>query len=178
MNAPLEIERKYLIKIPNIASLTAKVGTRVFSITQTYLTAPAGLSRRVRKKCEGARTAYILTEKERVSALTAIEREREITEDEYKAYLADADPAATPIEKTRYAIPHGHHTLEIDVYPFWESAAILEIELSSEEEAVVLPSFLSVVCEVTGDGRFKNAALAKNAAKRQELPHLVAPELF
>lgn len=178
MNAPLEIERKYLITMPSIASLVQKEGTRVFSITQIYLKSPVGMSRRVRKKCEGARTVYIMTEKERVSPLTAIEREREITEAEYCALLSESDPAATPIEKTRYAIPHGRHTLEIDVYPFWDRAAILEIELASEEEEVDIPTYLSVACEVTGDGRFKNAALAKNPDERGALPHLLAPDLF
>lgn len=178
MDTPLEIERKYLIRMPNTAALSAMEGARVYAITQTYLTAPAGLTRRVRKRVENGRTTYILTEKERVSHLSAIERERALCEAEYEAALADADPAATPIEKIRYAIPYGMHTLEIDVYPFWQTAAILEIELSSEEESVEIPAFLSVVCELTRDRRFKNAALAKNGANRMDLPHLVAPSVF
>ena len=176
MHAPLEIERKYLIKMPNTASLAAMEGARIFAITQTYLCAPTGLSRRVRKKTEGEKTTYVLTEKERVSPMTAIERERELTPEEYALSLVDALPTATPIEKVRYAIPYARHTLAIDVYPFWETAAILEIELSSEDEEITLPPFLSVVCEVTDDGRFKNAALAQNAAKRALLPHLIAPK--
>ena len=172
MHAPLEIERKYLIEMPNTEALAAMDGARVFAITQTYLTAPKGISRRVREKREGARTVYILTEKERVSALSAVEREREITAKEYERALADAAPDATPIEKTRYAVPFGRHTLEIDIYPFWADCAILEIELSSEEEEITLPPFLSVICEVTADGRFKNASLARNIEKRGDLPRL------
>lgn len=178
MGAPLEIERKYLIRMPNTAALAAMERAHVYAITQTYLTAPAGLTRRVRKRVGEGQTAYILTEKERVNHLTAIERERNLTAAEYEAALADADPAAIPIEKTRYAIPYGAHVLEIDVYPFWQTAAILEIELSSEDECVEIPSFLSVVCEVTRDRRFKNAALAKNEVNRADLPRLVAPSAF
>ena len=178
MQPPLEIERKYLIRMPDTAALAAMPGARVFAITQTYLVAPRGLSRRVRSRKEGEKTTYILTEKERLSSLTAVEREREITEEEYKALLADCDPAATPIEKVRYAIPYGRYTLEIDLFPFWESAAILEIELSSEEENPPLPPFLSVAAEVTHDGRFKNAAMARNTAERALLPHLISPFLF
>jgi hypothetical protein len=82
MKAPLEIERKYLIHMPNVAALEDMQGVRVFHITQTYLCAPAGITRRVRRRTEGDKTVYILTEKERVSSLTAVERERELTEAE------------------------------------------------------------------------------------------------
>ena len=178
MQPPLEIERKYLIRMPAAAALAAIQDARIFAITQPYLTAPKGLSRRVRRRAEGAKTTYILTEKERLSHLSAVEREREITEAEYQALLADADPAATPIEKVRYAIPYENYTLEIDIFPFWESAALLEIELTSEDENPSLPPFLSVVAEVTHDGRFKNAAMARNAAQRALLPHLISPFEF
>lgn len=178
MGAPLEIERKYLIRMPNRDALAAMPGARVFAITQTYLSAPKGISRRVRRRTEGGETVYILTEKQRVNSLTAVEQERRIGADEYASALTDEDPAATPIEKIRYAIPYGNHTLEIDIYPFWEEAAILEIELSREDEEPPLPPFLSVVCEVSCDGRFKNAALARNTAERAVLPHLVCPFVF
>ncbi len=178
MGAPLEIERKYLIRMPDTAALSEMPDARVFAITQTYLLAPKGISRRVRKRTEGDKTVCILTEKRRISALTAIEEEREISSAEYASATADADPAATPIEKVRYAVPHGKYTLEIDIYPFWDDAAILEIELSSEDEEPPIPPFLSVLCEVTKDGRFKNAALARNIAERAILPHLVCPSVF
>ena len=177
MKAPLEIERKYLIHMPNVAALEDMQGVRVFHITQTYLCAPAGITRRVRRRTEGDKTVYILTEKERVSSLTAVERERELTEAEYEAALATARPDATPIEKTRYAIPYGNYTVEIDVYPFWSDAAILEIELGSEEECVELPPYVALIAEVTADARFKNAALAKSADTRGDLPRLLAPDM-
>lgn len=178
MGAPLEIERKYLIRMPDAAMLAAMPSTRAFAMTQTYLLAPRGISRRVRKRVEGENTVYILTEKQRISDLTAIEEEREISASEYGLLLSDADPAATPIEKIRYAVPYGEYTLEIDIYPFWSDTAILEIELSSEDEEPPVPPFLSVLCEVTNDSRFKNAALARNGADRTLLPRLVCPLLF
>ena len=50
---------------------------------------------------------------------------------------------------------------EIDVYPFWTDRAIMEIELDSEEREVMLPPFIEVIKEVTGDGRYTNAAIAR-----------------
>ena len=50
---------------------------------------------------------------------------------------------------------------EIDVYPFWTDRAIMEIELDSEEREVMLPPSIEVIKEVTGDGRYTNAAIAR-----------------
>jgi CYTH domain-containing protein len=74
--------------------------------------------------------------------------------------LGEADALRQPIEKRRYMIPFGAHLLEIDLYPFWERTAVLEIELSSEEDAVELPDFLTVLREVSAEKAFKNRALA------------------
>ena len=161
-NTPLEIERKFLIHMPDIDALSALPGTRIRHITQTYLLSPAGITLRVRKIREDGQTRYIRTEKRRLSDLTAEEMEEELDEDGYRAALRVADPERLPIRKTRYAIPYEGHILEIDIYAFWQDRATLEIELSSEEEAYSLPPYLSVVKEVTADRRYKNAQLARN----------------
>ena len=110
-----EIERKFLIAYPDAEALKRIVGCRVKHFVQTYLSAPDGESRRVRKVREGENVSYIYTRKRRVSDLRYIEEESELTEAEYQHLLADADPDARPILKTRYAIPYKGHTLEIDL---------------------------------------------------------------
>lgn len=162
---PLEIERKFLIRMPDSATLLAQPGCRVIELVQTYLTAPPGVTARVRQCREGTRLTWWRTEKRRLSDQTAIENEREIDEAAYHAALATADPTRRPIEKRRYAIPYMGHTLEIDVYPFWEDCAILEVELQAEGEAFAWPPYLSRVREVTADRRYKNAQLAKHLLK-------------
>ncbi|MBQ3483587.1 MAG: hypothetical protein IJA78_05365 [Clostridia bacterium] len=157
----LEIERKYLIAYPDVAQLCAIEGCRVRHMVQTYLTAPKGETRRVRRIEEQGSVCYIETVKHRVSALTAIEDERALTAADYERALALADPARRPIEKTRYAFPYAGHTVEVDVYPFWQDRAIAEVELADEREAVVLPPFLRVIREVTDDVRYKNVRLAR-----------------
>ena len=71
-----------------------------------------------------------------------------------------ADPAKRPIRKTRYCLSSGNQYFEIDIYPFWQDKAILEIELSSEQMSVKIPEFLQVLREVTGEKAYQNAALA------------------
>ena len=166
---PLEIERKFLIRMPNVSLLATAEGGRVLMITQTYLNAREGVAARVRLVREGDSVRYIRTEKQRVSARTAIENEWALSEEEYLAALAEVDKTRKPIEKTRYAIPYADHTLEIDIYPFWRDRAILEVELKDEDEEFLLPPYIKVIAEVTDDKRYKNVQLAK-AVPQDVLP--------
>ena len=96
-----------------------------------------------------------------VTDITREEIEREISEEEYLALLKEADPARHPIRKTRWCLPYEGHTLEIDLYPFWEKQAVLECELESEDEAFAVPPELSILREVTGDPQYLNSSLAR-----------------
>jgi CYTH domain-containing protein len=161
-NTPIETEVKYLIRMPDVNILLAQKGIAVKSIVQTYLLSPDNSTRRVRKIETEDKTTFIFTEKIRISSLSAFEDERELTKEEYDKLLLEADSDRTPIEKTRYAFPFDNHFIEIDVYPFWSDRAILEIELSTEGEKYSMPSFISVIKNVSNDSRYKNARLAKS----------------
>jgi adenylate cyclase len=64
------------------------------------------------------------------------------------------------IEKTRYLIPAGKHTFEVDVFHGKnEGLVIAEIELSSEDESFERPAWLGE--EVTGNPAYYNANLIK-----------------
>lgn len=159
--ANLEIERKWLIARPDPALLAAQPGAAASHIVQTYLTAPDGVSRRVRARTTGGITAYTRTTKRRIDAMTADEDEAIISADEYAALLREADPACRPIEKTRWRIPCGGRLLEIDLYPFWKKQAVLEIELPAPDAPIELPGWLTVLCEVTGDRAYSNHSLSR-----------------
>jgi adenylate cyclase len=65
------------------------------------------------------------------------------------------------IEKTRYRLPAGGQTAELDVYAgSLEGLRVVEVEFSSREEAeaFVAPPWFGD--ELTGDPRWSNAALA------------------
>lgn len=156
---PIEIERKFLIKMP--AQNILQTHGKSKSITQTYLTPIANETARVRKIIEGEAVSYVKTVKRRISDLSHFEDEHEISYKEYTNELKNRDTTKKAIEKTRYYINFADHVLEIDVYPFWTDRAILEIELASEDEAFEIPEYIKVIKEVTGDGRYKNTNLAK-----------------
>ena len=158
----LEIERKYLIRYPDVALLKRQSGCEVWEIVQTYLVdGPEKQTRRVRRIDSDGRTRLFRTFKKHVSALSSVEDEAEITPDEYQSLLQEADRTRMPVRKTRCRVPHGGHTVEIDIYPFWQDRAIMEIELKSEDEAAEIPEYIRVIREVTGEKAYKNRQLAK-----------------
>ena len=158
---PLEIERKYIIKMPALDLLAATEGGTHSRITQTYLSSPSGITHRVRRREYDDRIDYTETKKVRIDRISVYEDERELSAEEYDALLASADPARTPIIKERYTIPAGGLTVEIDVYPQWTRTAIMEIELPSRETEPPIPPFLTVIREVTGVREYSNAAMSK-----------------
>ena len=158
---PLEIERKFLIRYPDLA-LLGRICTKKISITQTYLISEKNHSRRIRKQeCDG-RTMYWYNEKEKITNVTRIEREREISEIEYAELLNEAIPNALTICKTRYYIPSGRHCFEVDIFPEWSDRAFAEVELEDEKQEYEIPDCLSIIKEVTDDGRYTNRSLALN----------------
>lgn len=161
-DCPIEIERKYLIAYPDTGLLRRMNGVRIWDITQTYLTSDAGVTARVRRIAEEDTVRFVYTAKRRISDLSAFEEERDLTYAEYETCLLRADPDRTPVRKTRYKIPCGEFVWEIDVYPFWSDRAILEIELPEEETEAPIPPFVTVLRDVSGDKRYKNASLAKD----------------
>ena len=158
---PFEIERKFLIEHPDIEKLEKLPNCQRVEIIQTYLTAPEGEESRVRQRGADGNYIYIQTTKKKVTDVKRVEVERRLTKDEYLRLLMDADPDCRPIRKTRYCLTYDNQYFEIDVYPFWDSQAIVEIELNDENEEIRFPAELKVIREVTEDDGFKNASLAR-----------------
>lgn len=157
---PLEIERKFLIHMPAVETLRA-LGGVPHDITQTYLSnGPAGENRRVRRSQSGERVIYTYTQKKRLTDRTCIEEEHELLEDAYTALLQDARAESATLTKTRWKIPFDGHVVEVDIYPFWQEFAVLEVELTSEDETFRIPEEIAIFREVTGERLYKNTALA------------------
>ena len=163
---PFEIERKYLILYPDIKKLRKLPNCTEVDITQTYLKSIDGTERRVRARGIDGDYLYYLTEKKKISGIKRIETERKLTQDEYLQLLMDADTKLHPIHKKRFCLSENNQYFEIDIYPEWDKQAIMEIELSSEDQEVKLPSFIQIVKEVTEDDSYKNVNMAKEMPKQ------------
>ena len=158
--APLEIERKFLIKYPPLQMLQHIPNCCCVHISQVYLDIPDA-NVRLRKRTVDGICSYIRTEKSKISALTRLETECDITEIEYNELLQYRHPEMAVIDKKRYCLMYKGKYLEIDVFHFWSDKAYVEAELIAEDEQVELPPFLEVIKEVSQDRRYTNKALAQ-----------------
>ena len=158
---PLEIERKFLIEYPDVAQLEFNPNCQRIEIIQTYLRSDSDEEVRVRQRGMDGHYIYFQTTKRKISALKRIEVEKRLSKEEYLTLLMEADTTKRQIRKTRYCLTYEGQYFEIDVYPFWQDKAILEIELADGEQTVRFPSWIRVIKEVTEDENYKNASLAQ-----------------
>ena len=155
----VEIERKFLIEYPDTAFLEKLPNCRKIDISQTYVTDKNGENSRVRRRGEGKDAIYIETVKKHVTDTKRVEVERRITEEEYERAIKDA-ASRRRVEKTRYCIMENGKYFELDIFPFWNDRAILEIELKSEDESFDIPSYVKVIREVTEEKEYRNSSFA------------------
>lgn len=142
-----EIERKFLVR--DLSVVDGLTGRRM---VQGYIgTAPA--TTRVRIAGDDA----YLTVKGPLVGITCGEWE-------YPVPLGDAEemlalPGVRTVEKTRYEIPVGERTFEVDVFHGRHAGLVLaEVELPDEHAAVVIPDWVGD--EVSGRREYTNVYLA------------------
>lgn len=158
---PYEIERKFLIEMPDIEYLESLPNCEKVKIVQTYLNSSDDEEIRIRQRGNNGSYTYSKTRKINVDSMKRIEIETRLTQEEYINELLNADPTRGQIIKERYCLCYKNQYFEIDIYPFWDDKAIAEIELISEEQKIDIPAFLNVIDEVTDDINFKNSEIAK-----------------
>ena len=146
---PLEIERKFLV-VGDYKSLSASHSR----IMQGYICSGRGRTVRVRLRDD---KGYLTIKGPSLNGgLSRYEFEKEITKDEALSLMRLCEPGI--IDKTRWLVPVGSHTYEVDEF-YGDNAGLVmaEVELSGEDEPYEKPSFIAQ--EVTGDRRFYNSSL-------------------
>ena len=149
----MEIERKYLLRNNDWRSLGDPV-----SYVQGYLVANGELTVRIRI----AGTKGFVTIKGNSYGFARKEFEYQIPMDEALELLKMC--TLPLIEKYRTRILYNDKIWEVDEFEGENKGLIIaEIELNSEDEAFLIPSWIGQ--EVTGDIRYFNSHLAKNPFK-------------
>ena len=157
----IEIERKYLIKMPDLGTLRMQPGYSSSSIEQMYIFDSGNSSRdRIRKRVFEDHVEYWKTHKENINGISKIEIENEITEEEYATLSECKIDNSRIIRKVRHCFVYKNQLLELDIYEFWTDCATVEAELESEDQEVELPGFIEVIKDVTTDESYSNFALA------------------
>lgn len=150
-----EIERKFLVcgEFRNQATSSSR-------ISQGYIAKSDELTLRVRTRDE---QGYITIKgRSDKAGIARNEWEWEIPIAEARELLKYSNGT---IEKSRYLVPVGKHTFEVDCfYGDNEGLVVAEVELSSPDEEFERPEWLGR--EVTGQRRYYNSQLLKNPFKR------------
>lgn len=156
---PIEIEDKYLLKSFDLQSLT--VPHEEIKITQTYLKSKEpDVSERIRKRVWRDGVSYIHTTKRACKDGGRYEVERFISHHEYRTMLLRADNNRKPIHKTRYCFLWNSQYFEVDVFLNVNNLILMEREKTSVSEATIIPPFIEVIKNVTGDSTYSNSELA------------------
>jgi CYTH domain-containing protein len=146
-----EIERKFLVK-----GEFKHLAIKNIRIIQTYLSIDRDKTVRVRIADDKA----FLTIKGRPkpNSISRNEWEIPVPVSDAREMMKICMPGK--IDKTRYLVPSGRHTFEVDVFHDKnEGLIIAEIELSSESENFEKPEWLGE--EVTGKPEYYNANLIR-----------------
>jgi adenylate cyclase len=146
-----EIERKFLVK-GNYKHLTAKKN----KIIQAYLSVDP--ERTVRIRISSGKACLTIKGKGRENSFTRTEWEVPVRLSDAREIMKICLPGQ--ISKTRYYIPWGKHTIEVDEFHEGNKGLVLaEVELSSEDEEFIKPEWLGE--EVTGRHEYYNVNLIK-----------------
>jgi CYTH domain-containing protein len=91
-----------------------------------------------------------------------IETEEAITAEEYATMLQFKSPKHRVIRKKRTCFMYNAQYFEVDTFESPEDIGqLLEIELTSENDAVTIPDFIQVIDDVTDSKSYYNSSLAK-----------------
>ena len=159
---PKEVERKFLIKRPTEEEIEKLGYVSKTNIIQTYLKSNEKVERRIRQrgtKKDGY--SFYYCEKTEVGPGERIEKEEKISQTEYITYLAESDTSLHQISKIRYCFIYNKRYFEMDLYPFSDEYAIVEVELNDINEKIDFPP-LTFVKEVTNDTSYLNYSLAES----------------
>jgi adenylate cyclase len=147
----IEIERKFLVN-----GEFRKFAVRNIEITQAYLSIDPDKTIRLRIADDNAYVTIKSRSKE--GSINRNEWEFPINLTDAKEIMQVCLPGK--IIKTRYLIPSGGHTFEVDVFhDLNEGLIVAEIELNSEDEKFDKPDWLGA--EVTGNPEYFNTNLIK-----------------
>ena len=144
-----EIERKFLVTATTYHSLyTSKA-----RLQQGYLSRVP--ERTVRIRVTATKAWITIKGKSDTAGLARLEWEYEIPKTEGETLL-QLCPSPVVV-KTRYRVPHGALTLEIDEFEAPKKMTLAEVELPETSTPFTPPSWFGK--EVTGDPRYYNANL-------------------
>lgn len=157
----VEIERKYIIKMPDVLLLSGQNEYTKSEILQIYLPSQNGETHRIRYRKYQDREEYTETRKIRIDEMSSEEIEGPISPERFSELSANIREGSRPLKKVRHTFMYLENVFEIDIYPEWKNSAIMETELADRNQLVEIPSFIEILMEVTGNISYSNSAMSR-----------------
>lgn len=159
-------QKKLLIEKPTqevINQFMESIKTTKISIVQNYLhTFDAKVERKIVQRSLNGEYSYYFVEMRDNNNLSRSIKRRIIGPREYKENMHNSNAHLHQIVKDRYCFIYNGIAYRMDLYPFDDKKAMLEVMVSSEGyENVKVPEFIKVIRDVTEDLRYRNYAIAQ-----------------
>lgn len=155
-----ETKKKYLIKYPDISMLEQMENVEKVEVNQTYL--KCSDDEKIQIRMRGSKDNYIYYQtRVRIQNGQLLQVEKRLTQEEYEEKLKNADPTRKQLHRTRYCFTEQNQYIEIDIYPFWDDKAILNVDSCYESDKVQLPDFVEAIEDITGNKEYLNSELSK-----------------
>ncbi|MBU52579.1 MAG: AAA family ATPase [Deltaproteobacteria bacterium] len=164
---PKKIERKFLLKRTPRSS-EFPIHFKTFTIEQTYLLSQDNNQIRLRRRGANGAFTYTRTIRQPMRDGEHVELKRQIAGREYLGLLDQADPTKAVIRKSRRCFLWNNQYYELDTFiEPQEGLCILNVEYKQFSETL-LPDFLEIEREVTGDENYMSYTIATKAGQSEE----------
>ena len=162
--APVEKYSKYLIEINDdvLKHFEKEANYTSSHIIQHYLISTNGNERRIRERIKGEDVLYTYSEASYLSTNERIKVDRVLTRRQYSDYQREIDKNLNVTDKMRYSFINGGIFYKIDVFDFDKSKGLLSIDDSHGGREVIIPEYINIIKDVSGDEKYKNYFLAKS----------------
>ena len=159
---PIQIQRKFIID--DIALDDLEDNKLVKLDIEQYVINSGTIEYTFRKTTKDNETTYtLLTKIDTDIDNERVRTSRKITEEEYYQNLSEEEK---PIRKTRYCFEYQNNYFRLDI--FEQGLILLEIEPTTKEEKIALPSFLTIKEEVTNNKDYRNSSLYERLNFKQK----------
>ncbi|CCH28496.1 hypothetical protein ABZ816_29360 [Actinosynnema sp. NPDC047251] len=158
----VEIERKFLLGAePDWSALAGSAVGRI-EFEQVYLRVTEVEEKRIRRRTGNGLTSYEYAHLRTLRPGVRMVDEVGVDRAEYERLRADRDDSRQVVRKIRRTFHWTGRLYEVDhiLEPARRTCWLLEVQVDREDDAVLLPEFLPVLREVTGEPLFRNAHIA------------------
>lgn len=174
INEALELKQvkrqvKYSVDLSNTDVEFIRSNGKAMHIEQTYLSSDEIIEKRVRKVAFNDCVYYLFSVfKVQEDGSKVIISEKQVDKNLYESLLEFKDPKCVPIRKIRYYFTYNGEYFNLDVFDDKTDIGLLEVNVSDDDKAIVIPDYVSVLELVSNNEMYFNRNIARQDVKNLE----------